>query len=271
MNRDGADKTFLGLCVAVSVFLSGCSRPRPLDQVVLPADSSNDAPFKLARLYKPPVPGGGSLQARLAPLFLLEVDNDTAPVERMTVRCSTNTVSLNGQSHMQLWSSWDFAGDRQTSGQHWLCMILDRDGKPFLWLIPPHADETTRLYVSQSLEAVARRQFGPPLPGRRFSVERDVQGDPRAVVAGVVSDGPVAMGPIVHLRQETHEIATITCRCDTPQARELAGTVAYELVSVDRPEVSSDTSKRAMPGGSVLPDRFMTNDLSQILRFPAMH
>ncbi|MFO1512558.1 MAG: hypothetical protein U1F83_06550 [Verrucomicrobiota bacterium] len=50
-------------------------------------------------------------------------------------------------------------------------------------------------YAAQSLELAARAQFGPPLPGRKFSLSAVWRKRP-TVVANVISDGPLPMGPV---------------------------------------------------------------------------
>jgi hypothetical protein len=85
-------------------------------------------------------------------------------------------------------------------------------------------------FVSQSLEAAARAEFGKPLPGRRYAVEPSLKEGSNKVVARVIDDGPLPMGPIVYLNAETKCIGTIICRCMPAQAKELLATRTYELL-----------------------------------------
>jgi hypothetical protein len=86
------------------------------------------------------------------------------------------------------------------------------------------------VYVAESLEAAATREFGGPLPGRRFAVEPPAPTQPAEVVARVLADGPMPMGPILYVRRGAQEIASVICRCMPTQADELLGQAEFELV-----------------------------------------
>ena len=87
------------------------------------------------------------------------------------------------------------------------------------------------VFVAQSLEAQVVREVGPALEQRRFAVERSLRDAPNVVVARVIDDGPMPMGPIIYLRSDTHDVTTVSCRCMEAQAHALAGQLEYELVS----------------------------------------
>ena len=85
------------------------------------------------------------------------------------------------------------------------------------------------IFASQNLESAAVAQFGKPLPGRRYALERSLTEAPRVIVARVLEDAPVAMGPIVYLRAGTCSVSTVICRCMAAQVKRLAATSPYQL------------------------------------------
>jgi hypothetical protein len=49
------------------------------------------------------------------------------------------------------------------------------------------------------------------------------------VVANVIDDGPVPMGPVVYLLQHSRDVSTLICRCMASRGGELLGQTNYEL------------------------------------------
>jgi len=114
-------------------------------------------------------------------------------------------------------------------------MLFNGDGFPCVWAIlaagfvRDHSAPLKLLFVSDSLEQAAAKAFGPPLPGRRYSIERDVGDAPTTVVPRIVEDGPIPMGPYVYLAADTHALTTLLCRCEPSQARSFIETDYYDL------------------------------------------
>jgi hypothetical protein len=73
-------------------------------------------------------------------------------------------------------------------------------------------------------------EFGKPLLGRRYAIERSVEAAPDVVVARVIDDNAVAAGPIVYLSASTRAVSTLICRCMPAQARKLLATSTYDLL-----------------------------------------
>lgn len=121
-------------------------------------------------------------------------------------------------------------------------LTLNARGEPVIWEVLRDNSGAHLVFAAQSLETAARKAFGPPLPGRRFAVENDIAESPRVVVARVIDDGPVPMGPVVHLRAGTENVATLICRCMTVQTRQVVTNELYEL----RP-LSALRGKMALP------------------------
>jgi hypothetical protein len=282
------------LCAASILILCGCaSHPRigqtPPATNTVELRSQSKVVFDRARLYKPAESNVDSPAFKLAPLFMQAVHdsagtNDDTPdgftrlkLKRTqnpdastgpTVYYCTNTVSLNGNLHAQVWFFWFYCGETTGNApRHWLCVTLDHNGKPAIWQIPPRARELSRCFVSEGLEAAAGKNSGGPLPGRSLSVETDIHENPHAVVAGVMNDAPVAMGPIIHLREGTHEISAVVCRCAPPQVRKLAGAATYELVPIE--EVAWPSGKAMLNRTGALHHRDSAdNRIDRLLRLP---
>jgi hypothetical protein len=106
---------------------------------------------------------------------------------------------------------------------------LNSAGQPVVWEVLTDSSGTEVFFVAQSLETAARAEFGPPLPGRRYAIETSTNSAPNAVVARVIDDGPMPMGPMVYLQAGTRDVSTVICRCMAAQAKKLAGASTYEL------------------------------------------
>ena len=95
-------------------------------------------------------------------------------------------------------------------------------------------------------------------------IERSTQGAPRVVVARVIDDGPVAMGPIVYLSAGARAVSTLICRCMPAQVKTLRTTAAYDLLPL--PAIPSELLSRTpgfWPGDSPTDNR-----LEKWLRLP---
>jgi hypothetical protein len=109
-------------------------------------------------------------------------------------------------------------------------LTLNSVGRPAIWEVLEDSSGAGLVFVSQSLEAAAAARFGKALPGRRFAIERSTQAAPKVVVARVIDDGPVGMGPIVYLSAGTRTVSTLICRCMPAQVKTLRTTAAYDLL-----------------------------------------
>lgn len=108
-------------------------------------------------------------------------------------------------------------------------VISNKEETPLVWQVLDNRDGPTVLYVSTELEKAAAEQFGPPLSGRKFSIEKGLDEKPNVVVARVIEAGPVPMGPYVYLSAEDQSVTSIVCRCMSSQINEFVETRYYEL------------------------------------------
>ncbi len=174
---------------------------------------------------------------RMAPLLLrerLEVSGGADWVEVPSLHFSEGSETLHGRSYTQWTYRWrlDLAPDGTVGSSPWqgIRITLNTAGDPVIWEVLRDSSRASLVFVARSLEAAAFREFGSVLPGRRFAIERGLTDARDVVVARVIEDGPVPMGPILHLRAATGDISTLICRCMPPQVKELAGQGEYELL-----------------------------------------
>ena len=241
MNSRGQLVTLFAL---MSVVLIACSRKiqtlSPSQREVIRARITNA--FVHTVLFQPTDAGSNSnLALRLAPLIVQEAANnntaalwqdqfgptDATPV----VECTSSSVLINDRTHNQFVYSWSYPPtSRPTLAKsQGVRLTLNVAGEPVIWEVLADSTSANILYVAQSIELAARAEFGSPLPGRKFSIERSLADAPNTIVANVIDDGPVPMGPVVYLRQESHDVSTLLCRCMASQGGTLLGQTNYEL------------------------------------------
>jgi hypothetical protein len=112
-------------------------------------------------------------------------------------------------------------------------ITCDSQGQPAVWEVLADTSGLRLIFVSQSVEAGAAAEFGKPLAGRRYAVERSLEEAPTAVVPRVIDDGPVPMGPMVYLSAGTRDVSTVLCRCMPAQVKRLVVTRTFELTRLD--------------------------------------
>lgn len=195
-------------------------------------------------LFKP-VEGGveSPLAIQLAPLILQEVtqtntanlgrDEFAPPDSPPQVVYEVGGTPVNQRSHQQFSYTWNYParGAAGAAGQkiQGVRLTLNAGGAPVIWEVRADSSGAGIIYVAQSLELAARAEFGPPLPGRKYSIERGLAEAANIVVANVIEDGPMVMGPIVYLQRETRDVAAVICRCMSAQFHTLVGQAEYEL------------------------------------------
>ena len=198
--------------------------------------------FAAALLLKPQTTLPEDLApVRLAPLLLLEVGEATGSrglgAALPIVWFREGWALLDGRVHVQVDYRWRVdlgaggaLGDEPRQG---IRLTLNTAGEPVLWEVLRDSSRVRVFFAARSLEVEALREFGPALPGRRYALERAVSESPEVVVARVIEDGPVAMGPIVHVSAATGDITSVICRCMAPKVEVLVGQRDYELVPAD--------------------------------------
>lgn len=149
-------------------------------------------------------------------------------------------------------------------------ITLDSDQHPAIWEVLNDTTGIQQIFVSQSLDAAASEALGAPLPGRQSALEPGLQEAPDVVVSRVISDGPMAMGPVVYLNAKHHDVATLICRCMVPQVEELASTVVYEVVEMNDSK-TNETVHRALKQARIPVSRWFNEppmEMERRLRLP---
>lgn len=177
-----------------------------------------------------------------------------------TVYVQIGRRKVNGRTYRVVAYCTFHAGERSPKPRVTVTIIraiLDADGFPLVWEIVQSREPgalTPRpqiLYVSRSLETAAADRFGPPLPDRRHSTEPRLEDAPRSVVARVIEDGPMPMGPYVYAAAGTGRITTLHCRCSEAQMDAVLESTYYELVSFeDVADLASEVFRRVFRFGS---------------------
>lgn len=218
----------------VTVLLAGCcshpvkdAKKPEAGQQLAAIEARAALVFSNAVLLKPPEAiTVKDLAFVLAPLLVQEVAGSDKGSRRgpATIYHQLGAVQVAGMTRPQMTYLWS-CGKKLTRGVR---LTLDLQGLPVIWEVLDDYPGPRVVFVSRSLEERAKMTFELPAPGRRFAVEQPLNVVPDVVVARVLEDGPVAMGPIVH-ETINGEINAVICRCMPTQARQLVATTYYEL------------------------------------------
>ena len=224
--------------------------------------------FAEVHFFKPAESRTNDLSFTLAPLIIQDVNraieplsspdrfgmlsvSNRAPVldrSRPAIYWEADTVQVRGKAHARFSYVWCYSpgsgGSERGPGAdgvptartnfplplQGIRITLDSAGQPVIWEVLADNSGAKLIFVSRGLEAAAAAEFGKPLSGRRYAIECSVETAPEVIVARVIDDGPVAMGPIVYLSAGTREVSTLICRCMPAQARKLQATSPYDLL-----------------------------------------
>ncbi len=214
--------------------------------------------FSKARFCKPHKLDPGQTAHEFAPLIVEEVKDvpgDSTPgmgfsdsaskravFEPSTVYFDTGKVRANDETLEQIVFLWAYeqkeikpsSSDKPPILVRGVRVILGSDGMPVLWEALVGPENARVFYVSKSVEDAARKQFGDPLEARHVSIERKHLDALNLVVARVIDDGPVPMGPYVYVEAlRDRIITTVHCRCSPSQFDEAAQTVEYQLLPIE--------------------------------------
>ena len=192
-----------------------------------------------AGIAAPGAPGFGALVA---------IDQSRAWIEseKPTLYATTVTTTIGGADHEQAVYVWRYpapdGGERCISREgRGLRITLAQDGFPLVWEALSSDTRTMVLFIAESLEQAARREFGDPLPGGRFSIERAADETPDVVVARIIDDGPVPMGPYVYLNAPpSRAVTTVLCRCSPSQVEAFLETRYYDFRSKPSTRATGD-------------------------------
>ncbi len=195
--------------------------------------------FTNAVLLKPCEPAStNELGYRLSPLIVQEI----APAEANAWTNASPLILLFAEGEAWVAGKWrqqvSFVWNQRvaaprnvepTSVWQGIRITLNAAGQPAIWEVLRDSLGAEVVFVSQNVETVALRKLGPARPGRRFAIEQGLVEMRNLVVARAIDEGPVPMGPIVHVTTRG-DITTVNCRCMTTQTRQLVAQGCYGLV-----------------------------------------
>jgi len=247
-----------GLCALAAIYLGCHAAPSPDSRDRSPSiPSVSNATFTAALFFKPAASNAPDVIFSLAPLLFLECSTnrpahpyfsnrfgETVTLEpkpgtdaaQPTVYYEINTVELQGANFVQIGYRWHYPQrQRKETPTGWLQeqgvrLTLDSSGNPVIWEVLDDTSGRLPVFIAESMEQRARMRFGAPLPGRAHAIEPALSNRSPMTVAWIIADGPVPMGPAVYVRQESHDVATVMCRCMPPQTTRLVDTQFYRLL-----------------------------------------
>ena len=223
----------------------------------------------------------------MAPLLLQEIRCGEAPTfpkfgavtasesnqyaideNRLTVYTTARRIRIGGRRYRQDTYVWFYppAEAEEPLRYRGFRQTLGRKGFPVIREVI--SSETTEriFFVSKSLERAAARQFGPPFPGRRFSVEPRCWEQHNVIVARVLADGAQPMGPFIYLDNVSLAIPNLKCRCEPSQIGEFTLSRHYQLVSL--PSFEKLLAERPPAEVEDLPLPANAVQLNGVLRLP---
>ena len=254
----------LGLCAWGCANLDADQARSALPRAEIYQHATNE--FTEAWFFKPTELKTNDLTSTLAPLILQQVNAGKEPLfmpdrfgalslsngvlaldpSRPVLYWQADTVQFRERAHMRLTYLWCYALASGLPLQG-IRITFNSAGQPVIWEVLADSSGAELIFVSQNLEAAAAAEFGKALPGRRYAIERNVEEAPNVIVARVIDDGPVAMGPIVYLSARTRAVSTLICRCMPAQAKKLVGASTYDLLPFQpAPAQSLPTWARAL-------------------------
>jgi len=226
-----------GLMIALALpGLTGCRTTPPVGEADR-LEIQDRATRQLDRVMMAKPDEASATAFPLAPLILVETTPTVSPVLPTELLMWTNRVLMRGDELMQVAFVWAVGseggngnGMEDESFMQGVRLTLNADGQPVIWEVLRDSSGARVFYVTQSLEAEAMRQHDEPLPGRRFWIESGRGGSD--VIANVLDEAAVPMGPILYIEAEHGDVIGIICRCMPAQAREVLGTRVYRVRGV---------------------------------------
>jgi hypothetical protein len=240
--------------------------------------------FARAFIYKPSEAASKELPFRLAPIIVqqavlnppeeqetrarpgrleLSTAGKTVVTPLPTVYWSMNVAVISGKPRARLTYIWFYNVPEGSSPGTELPfqgvrLTLNENGNPVLWEILADPSGFDVVFAADSLERASEKQYGKTDAHRKFALEQPVSQAPSTIVARIIDDGPVPMGPILYLTAPHHSVSTLICRCMPSQAKDVLGTSTYELVEIqDSTAYSLSAGLRTM---LALPKRFLPGE-----------
>ncbi len=248
----------------VSQTQPSASRPvvsRAVDDPYVALRALTHRHFTSGIYYKPSEAARADAAFALAPLIVQEVEAEAAEAPacayigtvgreaggetvvepgRATVYAGRGVVHAKGKEHAQAVYVWAYPPCAEGEPAAWrgVRITLGNDGMPMVWEVLGEGGGARVFYASEALEAAAQAAFGEPLPDRRYAVEPSLADHGDVVVARVLADGPMAMGPWVYLDAAERRVSTLLCRCMPSQVDGFVEELTYDLQPVEAARAS---------------------------------
>jgi hypothetical protein len=239
----------LSLLLACCAAALGAGSTPDLNPTRIYSRATNE--FATAHFLKPAEPQAPDVTFKLAPLIIqealadeplrdgfgaLSLSNGILCLDRSapTVYVHVDQVEIGSKSRQRYTYLWCYSAGNSVQndralGIQGVRITTDSAGAPVVWEILADESGLDLVFVAESLEASAKKQWAKAQPGRRFVMEPARQKAPRTVVARVIADGPVPMGPIIYLQHKSGNVSTLVCRCMPAQAKSLLTSSLYQL------------------------------------------
>lgn len=138
-----------------------------------------------------------------------------------------------------------------------LSLTLDRQGTTIIARVIQSGFNVDRYFVTESMEAAARKQHGPPLAGRRYSIEPAIEKSAdasahEALVPRLMSSVPEPAGPWVYIDGEDGFVTTVLCRCSASQIKAFTEKVEYDIRPVSDVPASIKLPDLSAPSAAAL-------------------
>ena len=222
----------------------------------------------------------------LVPLIAIRVkaDKEKTPPERMpwaahapddkdappTLYLTTDKDKIGAEEFDRKTYVWFYHDDEKVktadSGPvQWpftaLSLTLDRQGTTIIARVTQSGFNVDRYFVTESLEAAAKKQHGPPLAGRRYSIEpalsasngKPTASAPREVlVPRLMFSAPEPAGPWVYIDGADGFVTTVHCRCSASQVKAFTEKVSYDIKPVSDIPASIKVPDFSAPSAAAL-------------------
>ena len=218
----------------------------PHSQASPPPGKTENAEIRFtgARIFVPSGSDRKSPEYLLAPIIVHETLNGSRTghpgwqgdeKKNPLVYLARSVVEIHGVAHPQLIYSWRYGDSAKTAETangtvRILRMTLDSSGYPAIYEILAGNGELATVHVSRGLEQESSQEHGKPLPGRKYSVESG----PGIKVAGLVEDGPLALGPLVFVSLDGKRVVTLSCRCSPSRIDKVDESLNYDLLPITK-------------------------------------
>lgn len=214
----------IGMVVAASLVSCAAEHPSPASPAIdlRGVYERTDRDFDSAVLFRPDDAAADLPAFTLAPLIVIQNGAPGRPAPDVTYARTDD--------------GWTYVWTDPLSGlNQGIHLTVGTDGFPLAAEVMRDSSGARLLFVDTSLEERAEKQFGLPLPDRRYAIERSIDETPDVAVGGVFEPGATPLGPFVYLWEQTHDVNVVLCRCMPPRVFDIVDSIGYTLKPGEAP------------------------------------